>query len=292
MNKKCKNKNCVDPCRDVICGNQAECKAEFHKGVCYCPRGLQGNPLVACQEVGCKSNDDCRDSEACDYVSGSRNSGKKECQPLCTRNPCARGATCTAANHKETCKCDYPLQGDGYSTCYESKTKFTFNTLYLSSVHGSDFNQIEKRFELKMISLFPVKTPIEPECRVDSDCPSKLACIGAQCQNPCEINNPCTASQECVVKDTIPSRSVACLCPDGTVSDDRGQCNRVTAVPECYTDNDCEIKEVCHQGSCIDACQLAECGTYAICVSNYHDHKCICPEGYLGNPQTECYPCE
>ena len=162
----------------------------------------------------------------------------------------------------------------------------------LSSVLGSDFNQIEKRFELKMIPLFPVKTPIEPECRVDSDCPSKLACIGAQCQNPCEINNPCTASQECVVKDTIPSRSVACLCPDGTVSDDRGQCNRVTAVPECYTDNDCEIKEVCHQGSCIDACQLAECGTYAICVSNYHDHKCICPEGYLGNPQTECYPCE
>ena len=142
--------------------------------------------------------------------------------------------------------------------------------------------------------IFPssVKTPIEPECRVDADCPSKLACINAQCQNPCAVNNPCSPSQECVVKDTIPSRSVACLCPDGTVSDDRGQCNRVTAVPECYTDNDCEIKEKCHQGSCIDACQLANCGSYAICVSNYHDHKCICPEGYLGNPQTACYPCK
>ena len=121
LNKKCKNKNCVDPCRDIICGSNAECKAEFHKGVCYCPRGLQGNPLVACTEVGCRSNDDCRSSEACDFLGGSQT--KKECQPLCTRNPCAKGASCTASNHRETCKCDYPLQGDGYSSCYESKIK-------------------------------------------------------------------------------------------------------------------------------------------------------------------------
>ena len=64
----------------------------------------------------------------------------------------------------------------------------------------------------------------EPECRVDQDCPSKLACINEQCQNPCRINNPCTGNQECVVKDTLPTRTVACVCPDRMVFTENGNC--------------------------------------------------------------------
>ena len=64
----------------------------------------------------------------------------------------------------------------------------------------------------------------EPECRVDQDCPSKLACIDERCQNPCQINNPCTGNQRCVVSDTLPTRTVACVCPDGTVFSDSGNC--------------------------------------------------------------------
>ena len=66
----------------------------------------------------------------------------------------------------------------------------------------------------------------EPECRVDQDCPSKLACIDERCQNPCQINTPCTGNQKCVVSDTLPTRTVACVCPDGTVFSDRGNCQK------------------------------------------------------------------
>ena len=80
---------------------------------------MQGNPLVSCTEVGCTSNSDCSDKEKCDYISPSAQ--KKECVALCTSNPCTSGATCSARNHRETCTCNYPLQGDGYVSCTERK---------------------------------------------------------------------------------------------------------------------------------------------------------------------------
>jgi len=66
----------------------------------------------------------------------------------------------------------------------------------------------------------------EPECRIDQDCPSKLACIAKTCQNPCSVNNPCQYDQRCVVVDSQPSRSVACICPDGAVIDASGKCSK------------------------------------------------------------------
>ena len=183
--KACVNKECTNPCQKVLCGERAECKAEAHKAVCFCPLGLQGNPLVACREVGCRSNSECPTTEVCDYLpSGS----KKECQPLCIRNPCATGARCEAQNHRETCTCIHPLQGDGYVSCTE------------------------------------IRIPDEPECRIDEDCPSKLTCMRETCQNPCIVTNPCSSAQTCVVRDTLPTRTVACLCPDGFVFQDNGQC--------------------------------------------------------------------
>jgi hypothetical protein len=65
-----------------------------------------------------------------------------------------------------------------------------------------------------------------PECRIDRDCPSKLACISESCQNPCTVNNPCSNSQKCVVIDSQPSKSVACVCPEGAVFGSNGQCTQ------------------------------------------------------------------
>jgi len=66
----------------------------------------------------------------------------------------------------------------------------------------------------------------QPECRVDRDCPSKLACISETCQNPCSVNNPCSNDQKCVVIDSQPSRSVACICPEGAVFGGNGICTQ------------------------------------------------------------------
>ena len=119
FSKECKDNECKDPCLRISCGSRAECKAEAHKAVCYCPPGMQGNPFISCSEVGCTSNSDCSNTQICDYLTSS--SSKKECKPLCTNNPCATGAYCEAKNHREICTCNHPLQGDGYVSCIERK---------------------------------------------------------------------------------------------------------------------------------------------------------------------------
>ena len=67
----------------------------------------------------------------------------------------------------------------------------------------------------------------EPECRVDRDCPPNLTCMSETCRNPCITNNPCSSSQQCIVTDTPTSiRSVACICPEGTLAGYGGRCEQ------------------------------------------------------------------
>ena len=114
--KSCVNKECTDPCHQTACGKQAVCLVEYHRAHCSCPAGLQGNPLVSCEQVGCRTDDDCQQQQRCDYSS-------RNCVPLCTGSSCALGATCQAQSHKESCKCNPPLQGDGYSFCEKRKNE-------------------------------------------------------------------------------------------------------------------------------------------------------------------------
>ena len=114
FSKECRNQECVDPCDYISCGSQALCKAESHIGICYCPQGLQGNPIVNCVEVGCQQDNDCSTSERC-------NRGTGNCTPLCTGQPCAQGAYCKASQHREICTCVAPLKGDGHIYCAECK---------------------------------------------------------------------------------------------------------------------------------------------------------------------------
>ena len=120
LDKACKSQECVNPCLTTQCGSRAECEVDFHTAICVCPPGLQGNPLVACVEAGCSSNNECNTNEVCDFAPGS-GFARKECQALCHPGNCARGADCTAKNHKETCTCKFPLIGDGYAACLERK---------------------------------------------------------------------------------------------------------------------------------------------------------------------------
>ena len=69
-----------------------------------------------------------------------------------------------------------------------------------------------------------VPTTPEPECWADEDCQTNLACIDENCQNPCRVNNLCTGEQKCVVKDTHPTRTAECVCPEGMVFSDQGYC--------------------------------------------------------------------
>ena len=74
------------------------------------------------------------------------------------------------------------------------------------------------------IKLILVPAP-EPECRVDSDCPSRLACLNEVCRNPCTTLNPCGVNAECTVQNTLPQRTMVCMCRPGYIGDADVACN-------------------------------------------------------------------
>lgn len=130
----------------------------------------------------------------------------------------------------------------------------------------------------------------EPEgCRTDSECPSQFACINAKCVNPCTTENVCTIDQECIIEDTLPLRTILCQCPPETMVDAAGRCVRITQIkPQCVIDSECNDKEKCISGTCIEACRIDRCGVNAICTSRNHQAICSCAPGYTGNAHYEC----
>ncbi len=64
-----------------------------------------------------------------------------------------------------------------------------------------------------------------PECVVDSDCPSRLACMQETCRDPCPALSPCGRNAECSVQNTAPSRTMVCMCRPGYVGDANVACN-------------------------------------------------------------------
>ena len=113
----CIDASCSDPCQRKRCGDRAICEVNDHIAKCFCPPGLQGNPLVNCIDIGCQSDDSCRDNESC-------NLNTETCEPLCQASHCAVGAICEAKRHEEKCTCKLPLRGDGYAYCDYGKFIF------------------------------------------------------------------------------------------------------------------------------------------------------------------------
>ena len=111
LDKACVSKECVDPCLTTSCGDRAVCEVDYHQSHCVCPPGLQGNPIVQCSAVECTRDQDCNTNEKCDFST-------QECYDICQREPCgAADAVCEARNHKKSCFCPPPLQGDGNIYC-------------------------------------------------------------------------------------------------------------------------------------------------------------------------------
>ena len=73
-----------------------------------------------------------------------------------------------------------------------------------------------------------------PECTKDPDCPTWLACINKQCQDPCN----CAPSAECRVINHRPQ----CICPIGYTGDPHIQCTESKLILHCFIQNMCEYK--------------------------------------------------
>lgn len=84
---------------------------------------------------------------------------------------------------------------------------------------------------------FSALVAIPPQCKMDADCASKLACFGGECKNPCFETKPCGKNAQCMVVDSLPLRTMSCLCLPGFVGDADIECKLgkiFTLIDCCY----------------------------------------------------------
>lgn len=108
------------------------------------------------------------------------------------------------------------------------------------------------------------------------------------CQNPCAVIHPCYEPSMCKVLNSLPHRTMVCVCPSGYVSSGSGTCEVLSVIhAECKSDDECAPNKSCINALCKDPCA---CGVNAICNVVDHRPTCSCITGYDGNAFVECVP--
>ena len=182
--------------------------------------------------VECVLDSDCRIDQICH--------NHKCINPCLVDNPCAVNAECRPINHQSSCFCPPGLQGDPYVDCKSVECLINQdcpqdkaciqNRCVNPCLHDPPCaptadcrvrqhsascvcppGTIGNPFVLCSPREEPVVTEV-PECVVDTDCPSGMACLDQDCKNPCYELEPCDKTAFCEVIDTAPFRTMICSC--------------------------------------------------------------------------------
>ncbi|ROT61485.1 hypothetical protein C7M84_020737 [Penaeus vannamei] len=309
----------ADPCASNPCGLNADCSFVGGLVVCKCQGDMIGNPYEACRHP-CTVNSDCPSNKAC-----SRNKCVDPCIGACGIN-----AECHVSRHRPVCTCPHDLTGDPFSRCV-LVTPTTSVPDDPCSPPPCGLNAECKRrgtasYDCKCIRDYfgDPYTECRPECVVNTDCPSDMACRNLKCIDPCPgtcgINAQCNtvnhkpgcaclpgfegnANDRCQVQAVTPSAPTSDPCaldPCGPYSSCRVVRNRPVCEclpgyygappnchPECTTNPDCPKYLACVNEACVDPC-VGTCGVSADCQVVNHNPTCTCPRGYVGDPYIQC----
>ena len=295
----CLNRICRDPCD---CGQGAECFISGHRPICRCPEGTIGNPQIACVDPGCQSDSECLDTETC--VEGT-------CiNPCLINDPCGANAICFPQSHTANCRCKEGFDGDPFQGCIAigcrtdsecpldkaCRNRDCINPCAVDKPCGTNADclvsqhlaQCRCRFGYTG-DAYSVCYPFEPpECVQDKDCPTDQVCLEEKCINPCLVLAPCVEPATCKLVDSMPVRTMVCICPEGYVTDDKGGCRTLPPIVSgCERDDECNDQTACINAVCRDPCG---CGLNARCEITNHRPVCICEPGFYGDPELACLP--
>lgn len=256
--------------------------------------------------VGCTSDSECLDSDTC-YNGACVN-------PCVVDAPCAISAECYGKGHRPNCRCPTGTIGNPFTKCQAAEceinndcnddsvcTKGTCrNACSVDGINPCASNAEcfprNHAASCKCPPALPLGDPSvqcqriaivgEPECRVDSDCPSGHACLRDECREACNELKPCSGTARCSVSDSVPFRTLICRCPEGFIPEEGGSC-KPAQLPalSCSSDQDCNDRESCINRICRNPCN---CGNNAECFIRDHRPVCSCLEGYDGDPYRAC----
>lgn len=306
-----------NPCQPSPCGPNSQCREIQGQAVCSCLPEYIGTPPSCRPE--CTVSSECAQNKACI---------NQKCADPCP-GTCGLNADCKVINHSPVCSCQATYTGDPFTRCFPLPPPEPI--LPEQPINPCVPSPCGPNSQCRDIGGFPscsclanyIGSPpnCRPECSINSECPSNLACIQEKCRDPCP--GSCGASAQCSVVNHTP----ICTCLDGYTGDpftycqpipppqlpqveDRcnpspcganAQCNDGICTclpeyqgdpyngcrPECVLNNDCPRDKACVRNKCIDPCP-GTCGQNAECAVINHIPMCTCIRGYIGNAFVIC----
>ncbi|KAK0077732.1 hypothetical protein PV325_003506, partial [Microctonus aethiopoides] len=101
----------------------------------------------------------------------------------------------------------------------------------------------------------------------------------------CTNNDECDQNEECLIINNVPT----CQCFTGYVPyDPTDLVSNYGCLKYCDDNSNCELTEKCENNKCIPACGFGTCGINSQCIEQNHIAICRCPDGFIGDPNSEC----
>lgn len=199
------------PCTPSPCGPNSICKTHNEQAICTCMQEYRGTPPNCRPE--CVISAECPSDKAC--VS-------QKCINPCV-GQCGQNSKCLVINHSPICTCLEQFTGDPFSRCYPI-------TAFIPEEHHDPclpspcgpFSECRENNGVPSCTCQPnyIGAPpnCRPECVINADCPSNLACINQKCKDPCP--GSCGINAQCIVKNHTP----ICTCYENYIGDAFTEC--------------------------------------------------------------------
>lgn len=211
----------MNPCEPSPCGPNAQCRESQGQAVCSCLPEFVGTP-PACRPE-CVISAECPSDKACI---------NQKCADPCP-GACGLNAQCHVRNHSPLCSCQPGFTGDAFIRCLpvppqkqEEPKRPTMPCVPSPCGPNSQCREVNGGASCSCLPNFIGAAPnCRPECTINAECASNLACLNEKCRDPCP--GACGFAAQCNVINHTPS----CSCPAGYTGDPFTSCRLLPPTP-------------------------------------------------------------
>lgn len=203
----------TNPCQPSPCGPNSQCRVVGETPSCSCLSEFIGVPPNCKPE--CISNGECPSILACI---------NQKCKDPCP-GTCGQNAECRVVSHTPNCVCVEGYIGNPFVLCNLQPVQVAQVPLNPCNPSPCGTNAVcKERTGAGSCACLPdyIGNPYEgcrPECVLNSDCVSNLACINNKCKDLCP--GTCGQNADCQVVNHLPS----CTCKSGYTGDPFKYCS-------------------------------------------------------------------